>query len=337
MADGEVTGDWIQSPLWAVGGGKGGVGKSLTSVNLATYLAMMGRRVVLIDGDLGGADLHTLLGMAPPKRSLAHFLGREVERLEDVLVETEVPHLRLMAGASDIIGLANPKYAQKQRLIRHLNKLEADELILDLGAGTSFAVLDLFNAASRRLIVCTPDPTAIQDTYAFLKTALHRRIKVQMAPRNAPDTQLRKGILEAIEGQSTERAASTSELQVRVRSLSQEGGDALDGILEDFRTFLVMNMATEREGKATAQALSRVVRDFLSVELHHAVTIVRDADLARSVRRMRPLLLDAQGGPRWADFATIAATVLRVEGRYPEHVAVLPQEEDAPLPPALPE
>ena len=110
--------DALGHKLTAVGGGKGGVGKSLTSVNLATYFALQGRRVVLIDGDLGGADLHTLLGMAPPRLSLASFIKREVETLDEILVETPVPGLRLMAGGSDILGLANPQFAQKMKLIR---------------------------------------------------------------------------------------------------------------------------------------------------------------------------------------------------------------------------
>ena len=66
------------------------MGKSLTSLNLATYPALMGRQVVIIDGDLGGADLHTLMGMPPPERSLASFLDKDVDSLDQALVPTPV-------------------------------------------------------------------------------------------------------------------------------------------------------------------------------------------------------------------------------------------------------
>ncbi len=106
--DGEASDEEIEAPLhaplWAVGGGKAVVGKSVTSLNLSMYLAMMGRRVVVIDGDLGGADMHTLLGMPPPKLSLASFLDRDVESLEDTLVETVVPRLRLLASRQSCLG-----------------------------------------------------------------------------------------------------------------------------------------------------------------------------------------------------------------------------------------
>ena len=321
---GQSAVEGLGSRLTAIGGGKGGVGKSLTSVNLATYLALEGRRVVLIDGDLGGADLHTLLGMKPPKRSLASFLKREVESLEEILVETPVPGLQLMAGGSDILGLANPQFSQKMKLIRHLQKLEADQVLLDLGAGTSFAVLDLFNAAPQRVAVLTPDPTAIQDTYAFLKTALQRRIKRELGKRNAPDPDLRDVVIEALEGTSDRRAGTMTELRERVAHLSTDGTARLDAIFADFRPWMVLNMATHAEGSATATALARVARDFLSVELRHAGTIERDDAMALSVRRMRPHLQDGRGGARWRDFSGVAARLFSASAQRPEAPPPLP-------------
>ncbi|MBD90090.1 MAG: hypothetical protein CL940_07120 [Deltaproteobacteria bacterium] len=326
--------DALGHKLTAVGGGKGGVGKSLTSVNLATYFALQGRRVVLIDGDLGGADLHTLLGMAPPRLSLASFIKREVETLDEILVETPVPGLKLMAGGSDILGLANPQFAQKMKLIRHLKKLAADEVILDLGAGTSFAVLDLFNAAAERIAVLTPDPTAIQDTYAFLKTALHRRLKRDLAARNAPDEALKDTILEAIEGGSGRRVATIEELRERVAGVSEEATSKLDAILADYRPWVILNMATTAEGRATADSLGKVARDFISMELRHAGTVERDPEMARSVRRMRPHLLDHRDGPRWRDFSGIAANI--IAGRSGAPAAPRVRAHTAIDPPPLP-
>ena len=135
--------------------------------------------------------IFTRSGDGAARLSLASFIKREVETLDEILVETPVPGLKLMAGGSDILGLANPQFAQKMKLIRHLKKLAADEVILDLGAGTSFAVLDLFNAAAERIAIAHPDPTAIQDTYAFLKPGSSSTPQARPGRPNAPDEALR--------------------------------------------------------------------------------------------------------------------------------------------------
>ena len=83
----------------AVGGGKGGIGKSLITSSLGICLARRGRRVVLVDADLGGANLHTALGLNPPKLSLGDFINRRVSSIEEVIMETGVPNLGLISGA----------------------------------------------------------------------------------------------------------------------------------------------------------------------------------------------------------------------------------------------
>ena len=109
--------------IWAIGGGKGGVGKSVVASNLAVCMAKLGRRVVIVDGDLGGANLDTLFGCPRPARTLADFFAKHVERLEEIAVPTGVDGLALVAGDADTLGSANPAHAQKQKLVRHLKAL----------------------------------------------------------------------------------------------------------------------------------------------------------------------------------------------------------------------
>src|SRR3954470_1220356 len=91
----------------AIGSGKGGVGKSLLAANLAIYLAQLGKRVVLLDADLGGANLHTFVGVERPRVTLGDFFDKRVERIEECIVETQVANLGLLSAEGDPLWAAN--------------------------------------------------------------------------------------------------------------------------------------------------------------------------------------------------------------------------------------
>ncbi|HSQ85770.1 MAG TPA: P-loop NTPase, partial [Desulfobacterales bacterium] len=184
--------------ILAIGGGKGGAGKSVFSTIMAFWLARTGHRTVLMDIDLGGANLHTLLGIKSPDRTLNDFITRKFSGLEDICIDTNEKNLRLISGASDVLTLANPHFSQKTKLITHLSRLDADYVVLDLGAGTSFNVLDFFLIAHKKIIVLTPEPTSIQNAYIFVRNTAYRKlsrlsnknpslqalIKIAMDPKN---------------------------------------------------------------------------------------------------------------------------------------------------------
>jgi flagellar biosynthesis protein FlhG len=163
--------------IWSVGGGKGGIGKSLLTAALGWQLARMGKRVVLVDADLGGANLHTCLGLPSPMVTMGDFIRRRVERIEDVMVEAGTPGLRLVSGASDFLAAANMKYAQKVRVLNRIRALEVDVVLMDLGAGTSFNILDFFLISDLGILTVVPEPTSIENGYRFIKSALYRRLR----------------------------------------------------------------------------------------------------------------------------------------------------------------
>jgi flagellar biosynthesis protein FlhG len=160
--------------IWCVGGGKGGIGKTLLTAALGWQVARMGRRVVLVDVDLGGANLHTCLGVPPPTLTLGDFIQRRVEKIEDVLVETIQPGLRLISGASDL-GAANINYQQKTRILNKIRSLDVDVVLIDLG--TAYNILDFFLLADQSILTVVPEPTSIENGYRFIKSALFRRLR----------------------------------------------------------------------------------------------------------------------------------------------------------------
>lgn len=154
--------------VFSVTSGKGGVGKTNLSVNLACRLAGMGKRVVLVDADLGLANVDVILGLTPQK-NLFH-LFHEGASLRDVLFETPYGFSILPAssGVSEMIALST---GQKLELLEAVGELEdeLDYLVVDTGAGISDNVLYFNLAAQERLVVLTPEPTSLTDAYALIK------------------------------------------------------------------------------------------------------------------------------------------------------------------------
>ncbi len=163
--------------ILAVGGGKGGSGKSFLSGNLGILLAARGKRTLLIDVDLGGANLHTMIGISYPRVSLSDFINKDVESLDDVVIQTDVPNLFLISGAQNSLDVANLHYQQKMRLLKSIPKLPFDYIILDLGAGTSFNTIDFFMISNYCLFVTTPEPTSIENVYRLIRAIYLRKIK----------------------------------------------------------------------------------------------------------------------------------------------------------------
>src|SRR5512133_852904 len=148
-----------------VASGKGGVGKSLVAANLSIALTRLGKSVVLADLDLGASNLHVMLGRGSPQRGIGTFLSNEAVDFNDIIEDTDFPGLRFIPGDTEIPGLANIKNNQKNKLIKRLMALDADYLILDLGAGTGTNILDFFLASGQGLVVTTPSLTATLNVY----------------------------------------------------------------------------------------------------------------------------------------------------------------------------
>jgi flagellar biosynthesis protein FlhG len=152
----------------AVTSGKGGVGKSNVSVNVALELASLGRRVSLLDADLGLANADVLLGLNPHSH-LGHVLAGKCT-LQDIVIEVG-RGMRLIPGGSGVAELAGLTHEQNVRLVAELRALEgeSDFMIIDTAAGIAGNVTGVLKAAAEVVIVTTPDPTAVVDAYATIK------------------------------------------------------------------------------------------------------------------------------------------------------------------------
>ena len=149
-------------------------------------MALGGRRVALVDLDLGASNLHTLLGIKSPSSGLSCFLSKDTRLLDRVAVSTHIAGLNLISSCQCGIEIANLHYSQKIKLIKAIRNLPYDAVILDLGAGTNFNTLDFFTASNNGVAICTPEPTAIENYFRFIKAVHSRRLKqvVRTGPYN---------------------------------------------------------------------------------------------------------------------------------------------------------
>lgn len=153
----------------AVTSGKGGVGKTNFTVNLALALAEYGQRVIILDGDLGLANVDIAFGLTA-RYTIEHLLSGE-KTIEQILL-TGPREIGIIPGGSGIQGLADLERDQLKYVVGNLGKLEkiADLLIIDTGAGLGQTVMNFLQASDDIIMVITPEPTALTDAYGLLKT-----------------------------------------------------------------------------------------------------------------------------------------------------------------------
>jgi flagellar biosynthesis protein FlhG len=269
--------------IWAVGGGKGGVGKSVVASSLAAALAGTGRRCAVIDADLGGANLHTLLGVSRPQRTLSQLLTGDADSLAELMVQTSVPNLWLVSGNQALLEMANPKHSQKEMLFRHIRGLDVDDVVLDLGAGSAFNVLDFFLLARRGIVVVTPEPTAIENAEHFLKAALYRSLQ---AVAKRPD--VRAAIERLRKDRRGWRVRSARELIAHVREIDPPAAKLLEERAQAFAPVLLVNQVRSAEQRRVGPQLVASCRERLGILIELAGCVDSDPSVPAAVAQQQP-------------------------------------------------
>jgi flagellar biosynthesis protein FlhG len=288
----------------SVGGGKGGVGKSTVTSYLGAALSKKEYSVGFVDADLGGANLHSFLGVKRPRMGLQDFLSGRVKTLGETAVETCIPGSWLISGASDILELANPKFGQKQRLISSLRKLNADYIFVDLAAGTGFHVTDFYASFSHGIIVSDSLPISIENAYGFLKNGILRGLT-----RLFPD---RKDVSRFVQRLSDSKAAegfaTVSEMLSAAARVYPEETTLMKQWLADRRNFLVLNMIKDKTDIGVGRRFVELVRKYLSVSLSYIGYICYAPEIRTAVRESKPAVLSPSASVNGC-FEAIAANL----------------------------
>jgi flagellar biosynthesis protein FlhG len=276
-----------QKMIWTIGGGKGGSGKSFITANIGICLSRLGRRVILIDADLGGANLHTFLGISPPTLSLSDFIKKRVSHLRDVLIPTHIPNLQLLTGAQDLLNAVDAKSVQKRKLLRSIQNLEGDYILVDLGGGNSLSVLDFFLMSDGGILVVTPEPTSIENTYRFLKSAFYRRLK-----QSASSLPIKTLIDGAMDRKNEMEIQNPYDLIKAARRINEEEAKRIEEEAETFYPNLILNQVRSKKDIEIGFSIRSACQKYFGIHLHYLGYIVYDQDVTQSIRRRRPLVLE---------------------------------------------
>jgi flagellar biosynthesis protein FlhG len=269
----------------SVGGGKGGVGKTFMTANLAVTLARMGYRVVGVDADLEGANLHTCLGVTSPTRSLADFVAQREDDLGKLLVDTPHKGVQIIAGTHANLGEAQPSHLRRVRLMRSLRQLPADFVLLDLGAGTHASVLDYFLVGDDGLLVIQPEPTSVENAYSFLRAAFYRRMRLAMVGHG-----VRKLVTEAMDQRNERGLRTPNDLLREIEQRDPTEGRRFVETMKSFHPRLVINEVRTAEDVKLGFAVASVCKRYFGIEAEYLGYVNHDEAARQSVIAKRPVV-----------------------------------------------
>ncbi len=271
--------------LIAVGGGKGGVGKSFIVANLAASLARSGYRVIAVDGDLEGANLHTCVGVARPRVSLADFVAQREEDLGKLILDTPIPNLQLIAATDGNMAIPQPTQSRRVRLMRELRELDADFVFFDLGAGTHAAVMDYFMIGDDGVIVIAPEPTSIENAYGFVRAAFYRRLRLAMASHD-----MRNIVTTAMDQRNDRGIRTPLDLLREIQELDPTEGARFIETMRAFRPRLIINGVRTADDIKLGFSIQSVCRKIFGIEAEYLGYVNHDESARHSVRARRPLV-----------------------------------------------
>jgi flagellar biosynthesis protein FlhG len=305
----------------AVGGGRGGVGKSLVAGNLAVYFAQLGKSVVLVDGDATGGNLHAHFGLAASSRADPE----EPTALAQALVPTSIPGLSILPAPHDSV---DPPLAlragRKLRWLAKLRGLPVEYLVIDVGPGHGPFAIDVMAAADVAVCVTVPEPPAIETTYRYLRAAFRRVVR-----RAVARDRFKMKLFDRALREVNEDGALPSPLDL-VRHLAKVDRTLAETAWSEanrLRHCLVVNQTRVRTDLELGAWMCGLAWRHYGLRLDELGHVEHDDTVWLTVRRNKPLLVDAPTTKAARNLERIARRVLAL-GQH--------REERASIPPPMP-
>ena len=262
--------------------------------NLAAGMALSGQKVILMDTDFGASNLHALLGISNPSYGFQDFFNTEIIGPKDLLLDTGISNLKFVSGAGDNPGSANIDSDSIGTVISFIKKLEADTILLDLGPGTNYNVIDFFNISTQGVVMTTPEMTSVMKTFSFIRSALFRRISLSF--QAYPDIQ--KMVDHSDPTSADIESYTTDLLRSKFKEKFPNHAEGLNQVINEFTPGLVVNRVRNRQDLMAGENLLKLVKKFLAVDAGYLGYIIESDRVRDSVDEMIPFLIkDPQSKP----------------------------------------
>jgi flagellar biosynthesis protein FlhG len=270
--------------IWTIGGGKGGTGKSFIISSIGNCLALQDKKVVLIDADLGGANLHTFLGIDKPRVSLTDFFEKKV-LLPDIIVDSGVKNMGFLIGAIHSLSPDGIKYTQKLKLFRHIKQLNADYILIDLGAGSHFNTIDTFLLADKMIVVIVPEITAIENLYYFLKNAFFRQLINSFGDHGLKDV-----VQNTWKNRREYDIKNLNQLIDYLKGLSKTMENIINRELSSFKTYIILNRISSSQEIMVGDSVKSICRKYFGLHANYVGYIEYDAIISRCINKRQPYM-----------------------------------------------
>ncbi len=293
----------------AVGGGRGGVGKSTLTVNLAVYFAQLGRSVVICDADPVGSNLHAMLGL--PGAPLVPFHADEPVMPKPT--PTRVPGLSVMPTTFDLLALAPVRPTRRTQWQSRIAEVEADYVLVHLGGGVTPSGLDLFATSDVSVCVTAPDPLAVETSYGFLRALFARGLRRRLL-KEKHKLKLAERALSSLPP-----LASPIDILEAIHKYDHGLGRIAAQELTRLSPRLVVGQTRLRSDLELGPAMGAISERFLGIALEYLGHIEHDDAVWLSVRKQTPLLIESPTSKSARNIERIArrilALVMALEGR----------------------
>jgi flagellar biosynthesis protein FlhG len=285
-----------------IAGGKGGIGKTIFAANLGAALAQQGKTTILIDLDLGSSNLHTCLGIKNSNRGIGSYIYKKSESLQGIVIETQIPKLFFIPGDSLFPGTANLPFFTKQKILKEIEELPADFIILDLGAGSAYNTIDFYLSSGTGIVLTTPETTAILSTYSFLKNTVYRLVFRSFAVKSEERNIIRRFVSEPVEGGT----GSFADLIPKLNEYSQESATHAANQLASFYPHVVLNLGRSNRDFSIGAKLREIAGKNIGISMEYIGFVPFDPKVPQSILERTPHILLAPEGPFAAAIKTVA-------------------------------
>jgi flagellar biosynthesis protein FlhG len=272
--------------IWAVAGGKGGVGRSLLVANMGIQIARLGKKVTVADLDFEGANLHTYLGIGAPAKSLEELgLEKDESPLTSLLLDTSVSGLKLLSGPLRPVAQSR-RGRILERFTRQADGLGVDLILVDCGSGRGDEVLELFRRAGGGILVATPEPASVESVFLFMESFLEKSLRETLSADDLEKLDIARSLDEGSSG-------GFSSFRAALERLRAEGENSLVdrvlGALAPLRLRLILNQVRGESDSEIAPVLQSGLEKYFGLEMTSLGCVEYDLSVLQAVQKRKPL------------------------------------------------